>query len=77
MAKCSAFVSASDYEGFGLVLVEAHVGGPLAGRQPDSDFFRIWSKKTDLGTIVDFDDPDAAAHKFLAHWSLHIRQTIR
>lgn len=67
MTKCSAFISASSYEGFGLVLVEALSAGlwPIVSPIPT---FTYLVKKAGLGTIVDFEDTDAAARKFLADW---------
>ena len=69
MAQCSAFVSASEYEGFGLVLVEALSAGlwPLVSSIPT--FSRL-VEKTRIGTITDFADANAAAHNFLADWAM-------
>lgn len=69
MARCSAFISASNYEGFGLVLVEALSAGlwPIVSSIPP---FTHLVRKTGLGTIVDFKDTDAAARKFLANWAV-------
>jgi alpha-1,3-mannosyltransferase len=68
MATCSGFVSASAYEGFGLVLVEALSAGlwPVVSAIPP---FAHLVKKTGLGTVASFDDADAAARKFLANWT--------
>jgi alpha-1,3-mannosyltransferase len=68
ITKCSAFISASSYEGFGLVLVEALSAGlwPVVSPIPT---FKHLIKKADVGTVVDFKDTDAAARKFLADWS--------
>lgn len=67
MAHCSAFISASDYEGFGLVLVEALSAGLWPVVSPIPTFSHL-VEKTRIGTVVDFEDVDAAARKFLAHW---------
>lgn len=68
MADRSAFVSASAYEGFGLVLVEGLSAGlwPVVSPIPP---FRHVVEKTRLGTVVDFDNVDAAAQKFLSDWT--------
>lgn len=68
MADCSAFVSASSYEGFGLVAVEALSAGlvPILSPIPP---FRHLVEKTKLGTVIDFDDEDAATQQFLADWA--------
>jgi alpha-1,3-mannosyltransferase len=69
MASCSAFVSASAYEGFGLVLVEAYSAGLWPVVSPIPTFTRL-VENTAIGTVVNFDDPDAAARHFLAEWSV-------
>ena len=67
MAACSGFISASAYEGFGLVLVEALSAGLWPVVSPIPPFAHL-VKKTGLGTVTSFDNPDAAARKFLADW---------
>jgi alpha-1,3-mannosyltransferase len=69
MANCSAFVSASAYEGFGLVLVEAQSAGLWPVVSPIPTFSHL-VEKTAIGTVADFDDAAAAARKFLADWSV-------
>ena len=67
MAKSSILISTSEYEGFGLAVVE----GMSAGLWPaisDIAAFRLLVDKTHVGTLLDFDDPDAAARQFLAQW---------
>jgi alpha-1,3-mannosyltransferase len=68
MARSSVFVSASDYEGFGLAAVEALSAGlwPVISPIPP---FRHLADKTGLGTVVDFDDADSAAGEFLDDWA--------
>jgi alpha-1,3-mannosyltransferase len=68
MAAGSAFVSASAYEGFGLVLVEALSAGLWPVVSPIPPFAHL-VKRTGLGTIAGFDDADAAARKFLSDWA--------
>jgi alpha-1,3-mannosyltransferase len=60
-------ISASEYEGFGLTVVE----GMSAGLWPvmsDIPPFRLLADKTRVGTVLDFSDPAAAARAFLAQW---------
>ncbi len=67
MADSSAFISASAYEGFGLVAIEAMSAGlwpVLSGIPP----FRHLVEQTGVGSVVDFDHPDAAALAFAAVW---------
>jgi alpha-1,3-mannosyltransferase len=68
MGDCSAFVSASSYEGFGLVAVEALSAGLVPVVSPIPPFQHLVDK-TGVGTVVDFDDVDAAARTFLADWT--------
>jgi alpha-1,3-mannosyltransferase len=68
MAKCSVLLSTSEYEGFGLTAIE----GMSAGLWPvmsDITPFRLLADKTGVGTILDFDDSDTAARRFLQQWS--------
>jgi alpha-1,3-mannosyltransferase len=68
MARASVFLSASDYEGFGLVAIEALSAGlwPVVSAIPP---YVDLVKRTGLGTVTSFLDPDAAARQFLADWS--------
>jgi alpha-1,3-mannosyltransferase len=68
MTNASVFVSASDYEGFGLVLIEALSAGLWPVVSPILPFAHL-AKRTGLGTVADFTDADAAARQFLADWS--------
>jgi alpha-1,3-mannosyltransferase len=60
LKDCSFFVSASEYEGFGLALVEALSAGlvPIVNRIPS--FERIVAA-AGVGRVVDFGDPNQAA----------------
>ncbi|WP_298445076.1 WecB/TagA/CpsF family glycosyltransferase [uncultured Ferrimonas sp.] len=60
VASASYIISASEYEGFGLTLIEGMAGGllPLASSIPS--FERIISEAK-LGQVVNFDDPETAA----------------
>lgn len=67
MADASVFICASSYEGFGLVAIEAMSAGlwpVLSGIPP----FRHLAEQTGLGSIVNFDNVDAAALAFLDVW---------
>ncbi len=67
MATCSIVVSSSEYEGFGLTVIE----GMSAGLWPvmsDIPPFRQLVEKTRVGTLLDFDDADGAARHFLSQW---------
>jgi alpha-1,3-mannosyltransferase len=68
MGKCSVAVSASDYEGFGLVAVEGMSAGLFPALSAILPFQRL-VERTGIGMIVDFADADAAADRFLARWS--------
>ena len=67
MRSSSIFVSASEYEGFGLAAVE----GLSAGLYPvlsNIGAFETLVSSTGIGTLVDFDQPKAAAVTFLQQW---------
>jgi alpha-1,3-mannosyltransferase len=67
MGQCSVLISASNFEGFGIVAVE----GLSAGLYPilsDIPPFRRLIEHTGIGAIVDFSRPLAAAEQFLARW---------
>jgi len=67
MARASVFLSASDYEGFGLVAIEGLSAGlwPVLSAIPP---YVHLVQRTGLGTLVDFTDVDAAARQFLSDW---------
>jgi alpha-1,3-mannosyltransferase len=67
MSECSVIISASDFEGFGIVAVE----GLSAGLFPvlsDIPPFRRLVEQAGVGMLVDFSRPEAAAEKFLVRW---------
>jgi alpha-1,3-mannosyltransferase len=68
MRDCSVFVSASDYEGFGIAAVEAMSAGlfPVLSNIPPHRFLR---DRTGLGLLVNFQDAEAAATQFMEEWS--------
>ena len=67
MADCSVLVSASAYEGFGLVAVEGLSAGlwPVLSAIPA---FQNLIEKCGLGTILDFSNANSAAQTFLTQW---------
>ena len=67
MGQCSVVASASEYEGFGLAVIE----GMSAGMYPllsDIPAFRRLVAQTGIGAILDYDKPEAAAARFLETW---------
>jgi alpha-1,3-mannosyltransferase len=67
LAGCSVLASASEFEGFGIAVVE----GLSAGLYPllnDIPAFRRLLEQAQLGTLVDFSQPDLAAALFSARW---------
>ncbi|HWM81877.1 MAG TPA: WecB/TagA/CpsF family glycosyltransferase [Pseudolabrys sp.] len=68
MAQASVFLSASDYEGFGLVAIEGLSAGlwPVLNAIPP---YRHLAERTGLGTVADFAESDSAARHFLANWT--------
>jgi alpha-1,3-mannosyltransferase len=67
MGRSSIFVSASEYEGFGIAAVE----GLSAGLYPvlsDIGAFRSLVRATGLGLLADFNDASSAARAFVAAW---------
>src|SRR6266700_2380041 len=75
MGRSSIFVSASEYEGFGLAAVE----GLSAGLYPvlsDIGAFRSLVGATGVGTLIDFDDISSAARAFIEAWD-HVSRDYR
>ena len=64
--RCSVFVSASEYEGFGLTLVEGMSAGliPIVSRIPS---FEAIIKKAEIGMALDFTNPEQAAYEIAAY----------
>jgi len=67
MQSCSVIASSSEYEGFGLAVVEGMAAGlfPLLS---DIPAFRHLISKTNVGVLVDFSNVDEAAENFLRQW---------
>lgn len=67
IGQASVFLSASDYEGFGLVAIEGLSAGlwPVLSAIPP---YVHLVERTGLGTVTNFTDSDAAARQFLADW---------
>lgn len=61
----SLFVSASDYEGFGLVAIEAMSAGLIPILQPN-DAYKALAARHDTIHLADFADPQAAAAQIQA-----------
>ncbi|TKB48190.1 WecB/TagA/CpsF family glycosyltransferase [Ferrimonas sediminicola] len=67
IGTASFIVSASEYEGFGLTLVEGMSAGLIPLASPIPSFRRI-VERAGIGTLVDFDAPEAATdqlHQFM------------
>lgn len=62
LASASLFVSASEYEGFGLVAVEAMGAGLVPVLHPN-EAYRVLANKHAGLALADFSKPDAAASK--------------
>ncbi|WP_409563156.1 WecB/TagA/CpsF family glycosyltransferase [Hyphomicrobium sp. MC8b] len=64
LSTCSFFASASQYEGFGLTLVEAMSAGliPIANEIPS---FEAILRRVGIGLLTNFDEPEVAADHLL------------
>lgn len=67
MGQCSLFVSASEYEGFGLVAIEAMSAGLLPVLQHNSAYTALGARH-DLIAIGDFGRPETGAKLILDTW---------
>lgn len=68
LAGCSVLASASQFEGFGIAVVE----GLSAGLYPllnNIAAFRRLVERTQVGMLVDFSQPDSAAALFSGRWA--------
>jgi alpha-1,3-mannosyltransferase len=66
IAKHCFIVSASDYEGFGMTLVEGMAAGLVPVASPISSFKKIIGE-AGVGHVVDFHDPAAAAQSICVY----------
>ncbi|AWN49957.1 glycosyl transferase family 1 [Methylobacterium terrae] len=60
IGRSSLFVSASEYEGFGIALIEALSAGLVPVAHPNDAFAWLQGRHPSI-TLADFADPDAAA----------------
>jgi alpha-1,3-mannosyltransferase len=64
LAVCGYTVSASHYEGYGMVQVEGMSAGLLPIMQKNSAFEELLERSR-TGLVLDFSDPETAAQRFL------------
>jgi len=64
ITDCGYTVSASRYEGYGMVQVEGMSAGLLPVMQKNAAFEELF-ERSGAGLLLDFDDPEAAAERFL------------
>ncbi len=60
-AQCGVFVSASEYEGFGMSLVEAASVGLIPVAEPNASFTQLVGD-AGVGALTPFENPDTAAN---------------
>lgn len=63
--ECCFIVSASDYEGFGMTLVEGMAAGLIPVASPITSFRKI-VESAETGLLVDFHSPESAAQRIRA-----------
>ncbi|ADZ72333.1 Cellobiosyl-diphosphoprenyl alpha-mannosyltransferase protein [Polymorphum gilvum SL003B-26A1] len=68
LGRCSLFASASDYEGFGIALIEALSAGLVPVVEANTAF-RALARKHDLIRLAAFAQPERAAQEILAAWA--------
>lgn len=67
LAEASVFASASDYEGFGLSMIEAMSAGLVPVVHPNTSFQSL-ARYHPLVRLADFSEPDLAAEAVLGSW---------
>ena len=72
LANCSFFVSASEYEGFGIALIEGLSAGLIPIVQPNTAYQSL-SKHHAMVHLADFSNPDSAAETINRAWEDLIR----
>jgi alpha-1,3-mannosyltransferase len=81
IGRASYFLSASEYEGFGLALIEAMSAGLVPLAQPN-EAYRAFAEKHDTVTLTDFSDTARAArdlqslHEQLTHDHATLRNAV-
>jgi alpha-1,3-mannosyltransferase len=68
LERASFFASASDYEGFGLVAIEAMSAGLIPVLQPNAAYDAL-SRRHDTISLADFSAPEIAADEFHKAWT--------
>lgn len=68
MGKASFFVSASEFEGFGIALIEGMSAGLIPIVHPNSAF-QDFSRKYGFITLTDFSNPKEAARAIEIEWA--------
>lgn len=77
LSTCSFFASASEYEGFGIAMIEGLSAGLIPVVEPNVAFQGL-ARKHELVHLTDFTDPKGAADTLLQAWSeLEARPAMR
>jgi alpha-1,3-mannosyltransferase len=69
MSRCSLFVSASEYEGFGIAMIEGLSAGLIPVVEPNQAF-RGLAQKHPMVKLATFADPQIAAKTILKAWDV-------